>query len=193
MVPSACSRCSAATAVELTSLGVGRGTRSSAFHWTRLAQDLDVPCLAFGMILAVNESKMPTQKLASTVRVLAPSEYPDSITARQGAYQPDVRFAAVHPLGLYYVAHQGAGHFQAYFVPKRKGSREKNIGAGRGLAGAMARISAHEDELVNPEAPREWGTDGPVNVFSLGRRKAGIKTPTDLDREIESFLLTTEK
>ncbi len=135
------------------------------------------------MILAPKEPQMP--KPSAPVRVLAPSEYPASITASQGAYQPDVRFAAVHPLGLYYVAHQGAGHFQAYFVPKRKGSREKNIGA-------MARISAHEDELVNPEAPREIG-DVPVNVFSLGRRKAGSKTPTDLDREIESFLRTTEK
>ncbi len=155
-------------------------------------QDLDVPCLDFGMILATKESQMPTPKLAAPVRVLAPSEYPASITTSQGAYQPDVRFAAVHPLGLYYVEHQGAGHFQAYFVPKRKGSRAKNVGAGRGLAGAMARISAHEDELVNPEAPREMGTDGPVRIFSLGRRKAGSKTPTDLDREIESFLRTTK-
>lgn len=123
-----------------------------------------------------------------SVRVLDPSEYPTSITARQGMYDPEVRFAAQHPLGLYYVEHQGAGHLAAYFQPRRKGSRRKNVGSASSMAGALARISAHEDELVNPDAPRERGTQGPVSIYALGQRTGAKKTPTELDREIEEFL-----
>lgn len=123
-----------------------------------------------------------------SVRVLTPSEYPDSITARRGMYDPDVRFVAVHPLGTYYVDHEGAGHFSAYFIPKRKGSRTTNVGGASSMAGAFRRISAHEDELVEPNAPREEGKHGPVNIFALGRRTGGAKTPTQLDSEIAEFL-----
>jgi hypothetical protein len=103
-------------------------------------------------------------------------------------HDPDVRFAAEHPLGLYYVEHHGAGHLVAYFRPRRKGSRCKNIGSASSMTGALARISAHEDELVNPDAPREWGTRGPVSIYALGQRTGQEKTPTELDREIEEFL-----
>ena len=123
-----------------------------------------------------------------SVRVLSPAEYPESITARSGAYEPDIRFVAVHPLGTYYVDHEGAGYFGAYFIPKRKGARTKLIGGASSMAGAFRRIANHEDELVEPNAPREEGKHGPVNIFALGRRTEGRKTPTQLDREIEEFL-----
>ena len=127
-----------------------------------------------------------------SVRVLRPSEYPAAITQRSGAYTPDVRFVAVHPLGTYYVDHEGAGSFAAYFIPRRKGSRVQSAGRGSSLRGALARISKHEDGLVNPGAPREWGTDGPVSIFDLGKRTGGEKTKTQLDLEIEEFLSHTD-
>ncbi len=129
---------------------------------------------------------------AAGVRVLSPGEYPTAITAPQGAHTPDIRFAAVHPLGLYYVDHVGAGHLQAYFLPKRRGSRPKVIGGARDLRGALRRISVHEDEVTNPTARREEGRDGPVSVFNLGRRLEGQKTPSQLDREIEAVLRDAE-
>jgi hypothetical protein len=128
------------------------------------------------------------KSIPANVRVLSPAEYPESITARMGAYDPDIRFVAIHPLGTYYIDHGGAGHFEAYFIPKRKGSRAKLIGGASSMAGAFRRIANHEDELVEPNAPREEGKNGPVNIFALGRRTGGQKTPTQLDREIEEFL-----
>jgi hypothetical protein len=133
----------------------------------------------------------PTVTVTVGVRVLTPDEYPASITAPQGAYTPEIRFAAEHPLGLYYVQHEGAGHLAAYFV-RRRGSRPKNIGAASNLRGALRRISDHEDLLVNPAAPREEGKGGPVSIFSLGRRTAGAKTSSQLDREIEEVLRRAE-
>lgn len=127
-------------------------------------------------------------KTDAVVRVLSPEEYPASITSPSGAYTPDVRFAAVHPLGLFYVDHQGAGHYAAVFVPKRKGSRPKNIGGASSLAGALRRVSTYEDELTDPSTKRETGSGGPVNVFSLGKRMEGKKTPSQLDREIDAVL-----
>jgi len=130
----------------------------------------------------------PSTELA--VRVLTPAEYPADITAAPGPglYAPDVRFVATHPLGLYWVEHHGAGHLSAYFRPKRKGSRPKPIGGASSMRGAFQRISDHEDEMVNPDAPREEGRNGPVSIYSLGRRTTGKKTPTQLDREIEAYL-----
>lgn len=128
------------------------------------------------------------------VRVLDPSEYPAEIVARQGAYQPEIRFAAVHPLGLYHVEHQGAGSLAAYFTPRRKGSRAKLIGGASSMRGAFARISRHEDELLDPGAPREEGRTGAVSMHSLGRRldegtrARAEKTPTQLEREIARIL-----
>jgi hypothetical protein len=127
-----------------------------------------------------------------SVRVLQPSEYPPSITQRRGAYDPDIQFAAIHPLGMYYVDHEGAGHLGAYFIPKRKGSRVQHIGGASSLRGALARISNHEDELINPSAPREWGASGPVSIYNLGKRTSGEKTKTQLDLEIDQLLLRTE-
>lgn len=122
-------------------------------------------------------------------RILPREEYPpELLAAPPGRYPTDVRLVAVHPMGTYHVEHHGAGHHAAYFTPRRKGSRAKSVGSASSLRGALARIQHHEDELVNPDAPREWGQAGPVNIFSLGRRTSGKKTPTDLDREIEEFL-----
>ncbi len=42
--------------------------------------------------------------------------------------------------------------------------------------------------LAHPDAAREWGQRGPVSVELLGRRTQQSKTPTELDREIESIL-----
>lgn len=130
---------------------------------------------------------------ASEVRVLSPAEYPKSITADQGAYRPEIRFAAVHPLGLYYVQHMGAGHLQAVFLPKRKGSRPKTIGGASDLHGALRRISIHEDEIADPNTKREEGRGVPVSIFNLGRRLEGKKTPSQLDREIEAVLSDAEE
>lgn len=131
---------------------------------------------------------MSTRKNVESVRVLQPEEYPAEIIKSQGAHRPDIRFAAIHPLGLYYVDHLGAGHFAAYFVPKRRGSRPRTIGAGSSLRGALERIRRHEDELVAPDAPREEGRDGPVSIFNLGRRIDGARTDTQLAREIAAIL-----
>lgn len=135
---------------------------------------------------------MPKAKKVSDAefRVLDPSEYPASITAPRGAYTPIVEFAATTPLGLYHVEDQGAGsgHLMAYFTPKRRGSRPKMIGGANSLAGALTRISNHEDEALHPDAPRERGQSGPVNVFSLGRRTQGPKPDSQLDREIRQHL-----
>lgn len=130
---------------------------------------------------------MAKQKVTQ-VRILSREEYPPEITRADGAYRPDVRFAAIHPEGLYYVDHQGAGHFAAYFLPKRRGSRPRSVGGASSLRGALARVSAHEDELIDPSAPRETGGSGPVSVFSLGRRTAGKKPDTQLDAEIRAYL-----
>ena len=62
------------------------------------------------------------------------------------------------------------------------------IGGANGLAGALRRIKNHEDELVNPNAEREEGKNGPVSIFALGKRTGGPKPPTQLDREIDEFL-----
>ena len=131
-----------------------------------------------------------SKKPERPTRILSPSEYPANITGSRGAYRPDVVFAAQHPLGLYHVEHHGAGHLQAYFTPKRKGSRPKTIGGASSMEGAMRRIQNHEDEMMEPDAPREMGQSGPVSIFALGRRTGGAKTPTQLDREIEQFLAT---
>ncbi len=127
-------------------------------------------------------------KLPPTVVILKPSDYPTSITAARGAYTPRVRFVAMHPLGMYHVEDQGAGHLMAYFTPKRKGSRMKPVGGASSMAGALKRISDHEDELVNKDAPREWGQNGPVSIYALGKRTGAPKPPSQLDREIEAFL-----
>ena len=121
-------------------------------------------------------------------RILTPGEYPVSITARRGAYDPVIEFAAVTPLGMYHVENQGADHRMAYFTPKRARSRAKGIGGASSLAGAMTRISSHEDDMLHPDAPREIGQSGPVNVFSLGRRTEGRKPDSELDRDIRQYL-----
>lgn len=121
-------------------------------------------------------------------RVLRPDEYPAEITASQGAHRPDIRFAAIHPLGLYYVDHQGAGHLASYFVPRRRGSRAKLIGGASSLRGALERVLAHEDEMIHPDAPREDGSRGPVSIYSLGRRLDARKTRSQLEDEIEGLL-----
>ena len=127
-------------------------------------------------------------KRAPGFRILATEEYPTSITARRGVYDPVIEFAAVTPIGMYHVEDQGAGHRMAYFTPKRARSRARIIGGAISLAGAMTRISSHEDEMLHPSAPREMGQSGPVNVFSLGRRTGAPKPDSELDRDIRQYL-----
>lgn len=120
--------------------------------------------------------------------ILKPSEYPIEITQAKGAYTPKVVFAASHPLGLYHVENQGAGYHMAYFTPRRKGSRAKPIGAGNSLAGAMKRISDHEDEMIHKDAPREEGKNGPVSIWALGQRTGAPKPESELDRLMAMYL-----
>ncbi len=135
-------------------------------------------------------TKKPTTKKSevTAVRVLPASEYPEVITAPRGAYTPDVCFVAVHPLGYYWVEQSPlAGHTTAMFLPRRARSRMQNIGSASTITGALKRIADHEDQIVNPDAPREEGKNGPVSIFSLGKRTGKPKTPTELDREIEAY------
>jgi hypothetical protein len=120
-------------------------------------------------------------------RVLPPSEYPASITVTRGAYTPDVKFAAQHPLGLYYVEHQGAGHLGVYFLSKRS-KHAKPIGGASSMAGAFRRISKHEDEMIHPDAEREEGKRGPVSIHALGERTGAPKPKSQLDRELDQWL-----
>lgn len=134
-------------------------------------------------------SKSKVSDHPAPVRVLSPEEYPSVITESRGAFRPDVKLAIDHPLGLYWVEDQGAGHLAAMFLPRRARSRMKNVGSASTIDGALRRIADHEDQLVNPDAPRESGQAFPVNVFGLGRRLSA-KTPTQLDREIAEYLRT---
>lgn len=120
-------------------------------------------------------------------RVLSPSEYPASITTPRGAYTPKVVFAAQHPLGLYHVEDEGAGHLGVFFTPRRA-KRAKIIGGASSMARALGLISQHEDELVHPEAEREEGRRGPVSIYALGRRTGGPKPKSQLDRELDAWL-----
>ena len=126
------------------------------------------------------------------VRVLAPAEYPETITRDQGAFRPRIEFAAMHPLGLFFVENQGAGYRLAQLLPHRKGARRKVIGGASSLAGALRRIKDYEDEALEPDAPREEGKNGPVSIWSLGKRTSGTKTPTELDREIDAIIARGE-
>lgn len=120
-------------------------------------------------------------------RVLSPSEYPTSITAPRGMFTPDVRFAAQHPRGLYYVDHEGAGTLGVYFMSRRM-KRGDRIGTASSMAGAFRRISDHEDKLLHPEAEREEGKRGPVSIYALGQRTGAPKPKSQLDRELDTWL-----
>ena len=120
-------------------------------------------------------------------RVLSPSEYPASITTARGAYTPKVAFAAVHPLGLFHVEDQGAGHLGVYFT-SRRAKKATSIGAAGSMSSAFRRISAHEDELIHPKAAREEGKHGPVSISALGQRTREPKPKSQLDRELDAWL-----
>lgn len=120
-------------------------------------------------------------------RVISPSEYPASITATRGAYTPNILFAAQHPLGLYFVEDMGAGTLGVNFLSRRS-KKPKYIATAGSLPGAVKRISNHEDEQVHPDAPREEGKNGPVSIWSLGKRTGGPKPKSRLDRELDSWL-----
>ena len=120
-------------------------------------------------------------------RVLSPNEYPASITTTRGAYTPNVLFAAVHPLGLFHVEDEGGGHLGVYFT-SRRAKRAKPIGGAGSMASAFRRISAHEDELIHPEAAREEGKHGPVSIYALGKRTGEPKPKSQLDRELDTWL-----
>lgn len=129
-----------------------------------------------------------SKKPAVEARVLSPSEYPAAITVSRGAYQPKVLFAAQHPLGLYHVEDHGANVHAVFFTPRRA-KKPKIIANTRSMAGAIRAISEHEDELVHPEAAREEGKRGPVSIYSLGRRTGEPKPKTQLDRELDVWLV----
>ena len=128
-----------------------------------------------------------TKKANFEAHVLSPSEYPASITTSRGAYTPKVLFAALHPLGLFHVEDQGAGHLGVFFTARRA-KRAKPIGGASSMAGAFRRISAHEDELIHPEAAREEGKHGPVSIYALGKRTGEPKPKSHLDRELDTWL-----
>jgi len=130
---------------------------------------------------------MSKKKPDISARVLSPSEYPAAITAKQGAYTPKILLAAQHPLGLFHVEDQGGGHLGVYFTARRA-KRSKAIGGASSMAGAARRISAHEDELIHPEAPREEGKHGPVSIYALGKRTGEPKPKSQLDRELDTWL-----
>ena len=121
--------------------------------------------------------------LPEPIRILPRAEYPAAITTRPGGYTSEIRFAATTPLGLYYVEYMGAGHFQAYFLPRRARSRSQQVGGASSLQGAYERILDHQDRLLHPDAPRVTGQHGPVSVFSLGKR-IGPRPTSQLEEEI---------
>lgn len=120
-------------------------------------------------------------------RVLSPDEYPPSITAVRGAYTPKVKLVAQHPLGLYFVEDMGAGTLGVNFLARRS-RKPKYIATASSLAGAVRRISDHEDEQIHPDAPREEGKHGPVSIFALGKRTGGPKPKSQLDLELDAWL-----
>jgi len=120
-------------------------------------------------------------------RVLSPDEYPAAITATRGAHTPKVLFAAQHPLGLYFVEDMGANTLGVNFQ-SRRAKKPTYIATASSMAGAFRRISKHEDDLVHPEAEREWGKKGPVSIWAVGERTGEPKPKSQLDRELDSWL-----
>ena len=134
------------------------------------------------LIRTTSEEAMAKKKPDIEARVLSPSEYPASITATRGAYTPKIVFAAEHPLGLYYVEDQGAGHLGTFFL-SRRAKHAKTIGGASSIAGAFRRISKHEDELIHPGAEREEGKRGPVSIYAIGERTGETKPKSHQARE----------
>lgn len=119
--------------------------------------------------------------LLPDLRVLAPREYPRDLLAQRGAYASDIRFVAQHPRGTYHVEHEGAGHFGAYFTPRRAGARPRLIGGARSLGDALRLVLDHEAELQ--------GAAEADQVGDLGERK----DKTQLAREIKAWLATAPR
>lgn len=120
-------------------------------------------------------------------RVLSPSEYPASITTARGAYTPNIVLAAQHPLGLYFVEDMGAGTLGVNLLSRRS-KKPKYVATASSLAGAIRRISHHEDQLIHPEVEREMGQRGPVSIWALGERTGASKPKSQLDRELDAWL-----
>lgn len=90
------------------------------------------------------------------------------------------------PVGTYTVEHHGAGVHAVLFKGKRQ--KKARLIANRGsMESALAFISEHEGDLLEPDAPRETGARGPVSIYAAGRRTTR-KTPTQLDNEIAAIL-----
>jgi len=90
------------------------------------------------------------------------------------------------PVGTYHVEHHGAGVHAVFFKGRRQ--KKARIIANTGsLPAALAYISEHEGDLLEPNAPRETGARGPVSIYAVGRRTTP-KTATQLDREIAAWL-----
>lgn len=130
---------------------------------------------------------MSKKKPDIQARVLSPSEYPASITAPRGAYTPKVLLVAQHPLGLYFVEDNGANTLGVNFQSRRS-KKPTYIATASSLAGAVRRISKHEDELIHPGAEREEGKRGPVSIYALGERTGEPKPKSQLDRELDAWL-----
>jgi len=95
------------------------------------------------------------------------------------------------PVGTYTVEHHGAGVHAVLFKGKRQ--KKARLVANTGsLPAALAAISEHEGDLLEPNAPRETGAGGPVSIYAVGRRTTP-KTPTQLDREVEEILARTRR
>ena len=131
---------------------------------------------------------MSKKKPGIEARVLSPSEYPAAITATRGAYTPKIMFAAQHPLGLYFVEDMGANTLGVNFQ-SRRAKKPTYIATASSMAGAFRRISKHEDELIHPDAPREEGKHGPVSIYALGQRTGEPKPKSQLDRELDAWLI----
>lgn len=129
-----------------------------------------------------------TKKLETAAKILEPSEYPDSITSPSGARTPKIVFAVQHPFGLYYVEDEGAGVKGVYFI-SRRAKKGKRLATASSMASAFRRISDHEDNLLDPKAAREEGKQGPVSIYALGQRTNEPKPRSQLDRELDAWLL----
>lgn len=130
------------------------------------------------------------KKPSITARVLSPAEYPANLTGTRGLWGrlPTILFATQHPLGLYSVEDEGANVHGVYFTPRRA-KKPQRIATASSMSSAFRRISDHEDRLLHPEAVREEGKQGPVSIYALGQRTQDPKPKSELDRELDAWLL----
>lgn len=83
---------------------------------------------------------------------------------------------------------KGANVHGVYFTARRA-KKPHRIATASNMAGAFRHISNHEDKLIHPEAAREEGKRGPVSIYALGQRIQEPKTKSQLDRELDAWLV----